>query len=412
MSSHFVDEHVRAIFQKLMAMDKVKQGLAFIEADQEQAIVDQKEMVVIEAPTFHEEKRAEDYARRLRHLGLQDVHVDNYGNVLGRRPGKGQGPTILLEAHLDTVFSFGTDVTPKERDGRIYAPGICDDTRGLAANLSVIRAFLETGIETEGDIFFAGTVEEEGMGGMQGMKALLEEKREIKATISIDGAGYDSIVFQGTGIRNFTVTYKGPGGHAYGAFGLPSPLHAAARAVAMLSDMRPPRKPKTTFTVSLIEGGHQIHAIAESATFKINMRSDDPIELDKIQTKAIDIFEAGAKDENERWQSDAISVEYKLILDVPAGSQPQEATIVQAAWQATKSLGIEPRLVPGGCTNTNMPIAMGIPAVTLGRGGKEGGIHSLGEWFDPEGTHRCPQKSFLLLLALAGVTGVTEPLII
>lgn len=411
MSNYCVDQRIQNVFEELIGLDSVQKGLAFIEADQPQAIAEQKEIVVIEAPTFSEQARAEDYQERLRQLGLQDVHIDRHGNVLGRRPGKGKGPTVLLEAHLDTVFPFGTNVTPVERDGKIYAPGICDDTRGLAANLSVIRAFLETGIETEGDIIFAGTVAEEGMGGMAGMKALLEDNKEIAATISIDGAGCDTIVYQGTGIRNFEVTYSGPGGHAYGAFGTPSPLHAAARAVAQISDMRPPAHPKTTFTVSLIEGGHQIHAIGQSATFKINMRSDDPIELEKLQAEATAIFAAGAQAENERWASDAITVEYKLLLDVPAGSQPDDCTIVQATWQATQCIGVEPRLVPGGCTNTNMPIAMGIPAVTLGRGGKEGGIHSLGEWFDPEGTYRCPQKSFLLLLALAGVHKVTGPLV-
>ncbi|NLY54566.1 MAG: M20/M25/M40 family metallo-hydrolase [Firmicutes bacterium] len=411
MSNYTVSERVRQVFTQIMEQESVRKGLEFIKADQPRAIAEQKEIVTIEAPTFHEGQRAADYARRLRELGLQDVHFDSAGNVLGRRPGKGNGPTVLLEAHLDTVFPFGTDVSPVEKDGKIYAPGICDDTRGLAANLSVIRALNATGIETEGDLIFAGTVAEEGLGGMSGMKALLEEYAGIAATISIDGAGGDTIIYQGTGIRNFEVTYTGPGGHAYGAFGTPSPLHAAARAIAKLSDMRPPSTPKTTFTVSLIEGGHQIHAIAQKAVFKINMRSDDPEELDKLQEQAIALFVAGAREENERWGQDLLTVDYKQILDVPAGTQPDDATIVQAAWQATECVGIQPRLVPGGCTNTNMPIKMGIPAVTLGRGGREGGVHSLGEWFDPEGAYCCPQKSFLMLLALAGMRGVSEPLV-
>jgi len=404
-------EAVKRTFEVLMSDPIVSKGLAFIEQDQPRSIEEQKVIVQIEAPTFQEENRAQDYAERLRQLGLVNVHIDSKGNVLGTRPGAGGGPTILIEAHLDTVFPFGTDVKPIERDGKIFAPGICDDTRGLAANLSVIRALNETGVVTCGDIIFAGTVAEEGMGGMSGMKALLLDHTEIAATISIDGAGCETIVYQGTGICNYEVTYTGPGGHAYGAFGLPSPLHAAARAIAKLSDMRPPSSPKTTFTVSLIEGGHQIHAIAQKATFKINMRSDDPAELAKLEAQAISIFEDGAKEENERWGKEAICVEYAKILDVPAGTQSADSTIVEAAWQATECVGVQPRLVPGGCTNTNMPISMGIPAVTLGRGGKEGGIHSLGEWFDPEGVYRCPQKSFLMLLALAGLHGVTKPLI-
>ena len=408
---YMVNDKIRSTFAALMEIPEVKQGLVFLEADQPHAIAEQKELVVIEAPTFAEEKRAQRYAAFFRTLGLSDVHIDKHGNVLGTRRGKGNGPKVLLEAHLDTVFPFGTNVTPIEKDGKIYAPGICDDTRGLAANLSVIRTLQASGIETQGDIIFAGTVCEEGMGGMQGMKTLLQDNPDIAATISIDGSGCDTIIYEGTGIRNFEVTYTGPGGHAYGAFGTPSPLHAAARAITKLSDIRPPKLPKTTFTASLIEGGHAIHAIAQKATFKINMRSDDPDELDKLQAQALAIFEQGASEENERWESNAVTVEYKMILDVPAGAQPADCDMVQAAWQATECLGIAPRLSPGGCTNTNMPISMGIPAVTLGRGGKEGGVHSLEEWFDPEGTYRCPQRSFLLLLALSGVEGRVDSII-
>jgi len=411
MESYEVKEKIRATFTQLMQLAEVQKGLAFLEADQARCIAEQKVLVTVEAPTFVEEKRAQYYAERLMELGLQNVHIDKQGNVLGTRPGKGGGPKILIEAHLDTVFPLGTDVTPVERDGKIYAPGICDDTRGLTANLSVIRGLQESGLETQGDIVFAGTVGEEGMGGMCGMKALLLDNPDIAATISIDGAGCDSIIYQGTGIRNFEVTYSGPGGHAYGAFGTPSPLHAAARAIAKLSDMRPPKLPKTTFTVSLMEAGHAIHAIAQQAKFKINMRSDDPVELDKLQSRALEIFVEGAREENERWESSQIDVEYKMILDVPAGTQADDCDMVQITWQATECLGITPKLVPGGCTNTNMPISLGIPAVTLGRGGKEGGVHSLGEWFDPAGTYRCPQRSFLILLALAGVEGVTEALV-
>ena len=410
MAEYAVKAEIQLAFAKLMEQEAVKRGLLFLEKDQARAIEEQKMLVTIEAPTFAEGKRAQHYAESLHQLGLSDVHIDSHGNVLGTRKGNGNGPKVLLEAHLDTVFPFGTNVIPVEKDGKIYAPGICDDTRGLAANLSVIRALQESGIQTQGDIVFAGTVGEEGMGGMMGMKTLLADHPDIAATISIDGSGCDTIIYEGTGIRNFEVTYTGPGGHAYGAFGTPSPLHAAARAVAQLSDMRPPNLPKTTFTVSLIEGGQAIHAIAQKASFKINLRSDDPTELDKLQAQAIEIFARGAREENDRWGSDAVAVEFNMILDIPAGAQPAGCDMVQAAWQATACLGIVPRLIPGGCTNTNMPISVGIPAVTLGRGGKEGGVHSLDEWFDPTGTYRGPQRSFLLLLALAGVDGVMPPI--
>ena len=411
MAPYCVNEKIEKVFKQLQDSAEVRQGLDLIEKDQARTLKDQKEIVIIEAPTFHERQRADDYARRLKESGLGDVEIDEHNNVWGRRPGNTGGSAVLLEAHLDTVFPFNTDVTPKERDGKIYAPGICDDTRGLAANLSVLRALQAVQIETEIDIIFAGTAAEEGLGGMSGMRNLLRAHPEIVVSISIDGPGCDSIVYQATGIRNYEVTYKGPGGHAYSAFGIPSPLHAAARAIASLSDMQPPLKPRTTFTVSLMEGGHQIHAIAQHAVFKINMRSDDQQELENLAAEAIALFEAGAREENARWQSDAVSVSYQKTLDIPAGSQPDDCEIVQAAWMATQGVGITPRLVPGGCTNTNSAIKAGVPAVTLGRGGEEGGTHSLGEWFNPDGVYRASQKSFLLLLALAGVRGVTAPLL-
>jgi len=404
-----LDKTIKEAFALLMSMPDVSRGLSFIEQDQTQAIQDQKAMVIIEAPTFGEAPRALDYSARLKALGLTNVHIDRHGNALATRPGQGAGPVILLEAHLDTVFPIGTDVTPVERDGKIFAPGICDDTRGLATVLSVVRAFNATGIATQGDIIFAGTVAEEGMGSMRGMQGLLADHPEIAAAISIDGGGCDSIIYQATGMRNYEVTYRGPGGHAYVAFGLPSPVHAAGRAIAKLSDLRPPADPKTTFTVSLVAGGHQIHAIAERAQFSINMRSDDQGELERLGAAALQCFAAGATEENERWGQQAVTVEYEVVLDVRAGTQPAQSPIVQAAWAATELVGVAPRLVAGGCTNSNAPISLGVPAVTLGRGGREGGIHSLAEWFDPTEAYRSPQKSFLLLLALAGVCGVTEP---
>lgn len=246
---------------------------------------------------------------------------------------------------------------------------------------------------------------------MGGMRKLLMDHPEISASISIDGPGVDSIYYQATGIKNYTVTYTGPGGHAYLAFGLPNPVQAAARAVCKLSDIKPPETPKTTFAVSLIEGGHQIHAIPQKANFKINMRSDDPNELARLEEEAKGIFEYGAKEENKRWDSDKVKVEYEKILDVPAGSQDKDSFIVQTAWAATEALGVKPKLAHGGCTNTNQAIDLGVPAVTVGRGGAEGGTHSLDEWFDPAGVHRASQKSYLMLLALVGIKNLAGPIV-
>ncbi len=411
MSNYSVSSEIRETFRKLLSDGTTKEAIKFIENDLDQAIKDQKELVQIEAPTFHEENKAKRYAEMLKDLGLSDVHIDDYGNVLGYYKGNNQGPTVLLEAHLDTVFALGTDVTPKEKDGKIYAPGICDDTRGLAANLSVVRALVKYKPEINGNIIIAGTVEEEGLGGMGGMRKLLENHPEIDASISIDGSGRDKVTYQATGIKNYTVTYTGPGGHAYGAFGLANPNQAAARAITHIGNIKPPKTPKTTFAVSLIEGGHQIHAIAEKANFKINMRSDSAKELEKLEEKVVEMFKLGAKEENERWGSQDIKVEFEKILDVPAGNQDKDLFIVQTAWEATKAVGVDPILASGGCTNTNQAIDLGVPAVTIGRGGKEGGVHSLGEWFDPDGVYKASQKSYLMLLALTGVNGLTKSVV-
>lgn len=409
--NYFVDSAIKKVFTQITSDEKVKQALCYIEEDQTVTVEEQKAIVVIEAPTFHEEKRAGFYAKKLRELGLADVAIDKHGNVLGRRQGKGNGPTILLEGHLDTVFAAGTDLTPREENGRIYAPGIGDDTRALAANLSVLRALDAAGIELAGDLIIAGTAAEEGLGGMGGMQGLLRDHPEIAATISIDGAGTESIVYNATGIKNYEVTYTGPGGHAYSNFGTPSALHAAARAVAELANMETLVCPKTTFTVSLMEAGHAIHAIAQNAVFKINMRSDDATELDLLEQRALALFRLGADAENARWGKPLISVDYKKILDIPAGSQSDDSSIVQAAWQAIGSLGIEPRLIPGGCTNANMAIHSGIPAVTLGRGGTSGGVHTLEEWFDPTDAYLSTQTCLLLLLALTGIHGVSDSVV-
>ena len=241
------------------------------------------------------------------------------------------------------------------------------------------------------------------------MKYLVNNKaEEILAAISIDGPSNDVMYFNATGMINYDVTYTGPGGHAYLAFGTPSAVQAMGRAIAALSDMQVPETPKTTFTVSLANGGQAIHGIAQSANFKINMRSDSAEVLAQMEQQALAIFQQGANAENARWQKPgAVKVTFSKIMDVPAGSQSESCRMVQAAKLATLACGITPQPRLGGCTNSNMPIAIGIPAVTLGRGGAEYGTHTVDEWFDPAGVYVCEQKSLLMLLALAGLTDVT-----
>ena len=414
--AHF-DSDITEAFARLKAAPKVAEALDLVREKLPETTEIQKELALIEAPSRHEAKKAARYAELLKEAGLEDVTVDEHSNVFGFIRGSGRtGKSVLIEGHLDTVFSFGDvkGITVDEK-GRIHCPGICDDTRALAANLSVLKALRASDIQPYHDIVFAGTVCEEGLGAMDGMKWLLAElpeKTDVLASISIDGGTRERFYANATGMVDWAVDYEGPGGHAWTAYGKPSAIHAACRAAAKLADLELETDPKTVLTVSLIEGGQAIHAIAEHAGFKVNARSNSQEVLERLNQTMIRIFKEGAEEENRRWGTpDGIKVRIEKVLDIPAGSQPEGCRMIQAAKAAARAVGVKPLLMKGGCTNGNIAIAHGIPAVTLSRGGEEFGQHTLQEWFNPEGVFVCEQRSILLLLALAGLPGVTEPLL-
>jgi len=404
-----------SIITTLTSLDEVKAGLKFIKDDHMQAIKEQLEMVVIKSPTFFERERAEHFANKMKELGLTDVHIDRHTNVIGVKKGTGDGPTVMIEGHLDTVFDFDVEIKPEIKDGKIYAPGICDCTRGLAATLSVARAFISSGVEHAGDIYFVGTACEEGVGSMRGMKGFLEDnKGKIDATITIDGGGNNRIVHNATGIKTMSFTFHGIGGHAFGAFAkVANPLHAAARAVGKIADIKVPENPKTTFAVSNFHAGTDaaIHAITEDATFKINFRSNGIEELKKFEEDLFRCVEDACREESERWGKDTITFTHEYLVDVPAGTQDKSAPILEATYMAMEHLGLSPIFAEDGCTNANIPVWLGMPAVCIGRGGNEGGVHTTGEWFEMEGTYVCPQEAFLIALAVSGIRDKTDSVI-
>ncbi len=407
-----ISADARAGFAAINADPQVKRGLEYLKADDANTLADLKALVAIPAPPFKEKARAENFRARLAALGLKDVRIDAEGNAIGVRPGMGGGPKLVVAAHLDTVFPEGTDVTIKEKDGKLYAPGIGDDTRGLADLLSVIRAFNATGIKTVGDIVFVGNVGEEGLGDLRGVKALFRDDKTIDGFISIDGAEPDRITYLATGSHRYRVKFSGPGGHSFAAFGLPSAIHAMGRAIARISDLKTPQKPKTTFTVGTVQGGTSVNAIAGDAEMEIDMRADDNAPLLEIEARIIKAIKDAVAEENARWASDKITVDIKLVGDRPAGIQPLETPPVQAAFLATSAIGLKPRAEGASSTDSNLPISLGIPAVTLGRGGKGGANHSIGEWWDPTDAYLGPQRHFLTLLALVGVDGLAKPLLV
>jgi tripeptide aminopeptidase len=407
----FISNKVECVYKELLENDTVKEGLAFLKADNEFTAKEQTAITEISAPTFQEEVRGEDYKKRLEALGIQNITVDEVGNVFGVRPGTGKGPKLVVCAHLDTVFPEGTDVTAKIKDGIIYAPGIGDDGRGLASVLTLIRSLNHANIQTEGDILFGANVGEEGLGDLRGMKALFKNRNDIDGFISIEPGCPERTTYLGVGSKRYSVTFKGPGGHSYGAFGTPSPIHALTRAGAMIADLEVPNDPKTTFNIGLISGGTSVNTIAESANMVIDLRSSSQEQLLSLEDTVLTILKKAVEDENKRWNTDVIEVEIKLVGDRPAGTQSVESMAVQASLAATKGLGFEPILAPAGSTDSNVPINLGIPAVTLGGGGETGGTHTLDEWFNPKDAYYGVQKILLTILGLVGVAGCSKPLL-
>jgi acetylornithine deacetylase/succinyl-diaminopimelate desuccinylase-like protein len=408
-----ISPQAQTAFAAITAHPLVKKGMAFLEADDANTLNDQKTMTVIPAPPFKEQKRAEYYRTRLQELGLQEVRVDAEGNALGLRRGTGNGPKLVVSAHLDTVFPEGTDVSIKEKDGRLYAPGIADDTRGLAEVLSIVRAFNATGVKTVGDIWFVGTVGEEELGDLRGVKALFREHKDIDGFITVEspGAGVNTIGRVMVGSRRYRVTYKGPGGHSFGAFGLPSAIHALGRAVAKIGDVQTPRNPKTTFTVGLISGGISTNSIAGEAGMQLDMRSSDTAALAKLEAEVMAHIKQAAVEENARWGASSITVDIQLVGDRPAGSVPFDSPAIQAAVLGIQGVGLRNITFTEGSNDANLAVSLGIPAVRLASGGRSGGTHSFGEWYEPQLAYLGPQASFLTILGLVGVEGVSAPLL-
>ena len=411
-----VSRKTRDALTALLAVPAVAKGFDLIEQDQDRCIKEQIELTLIEAPTFHEETRAAAFKQKFEELGLSDVHIDRGGNVVGTLKGTGNGPTVLVEGHLDTVFPFGSVKTVEQKDGWIHAPGIGDDTRALAMLLSVIRGIKGAGVRHTGDIIFVGTTREEGMGSLGGMKDFLDDNEgKIDASISIDGASIADITYEATGFKTYEVNFYGIGGHAYVAFGtMANPLHAAGRAVAKIADLEVAKDPRTTFCVSNFHSGNDsgVHAIPPKATIKFNFRSNSAELLEDLNDRIFAAIQEACDEETARWGKDTITWDSKIYCDVPAGSQDVHSPIVESVYAVIEHLGIEPAINRGGSTNCNMAIGKKIPAICIGRGYYPKGakaetlVHNLGEKYPVEGAYKGVQETYLMALLCAGVEGV------
>jgi tripeptide aminopeptidase len=402
---------VDSAYAAILTNVKVIKTLEDIKADDARTFAEQKRITEIPAPPYKEKIRAEYYLKRFHELGFKDAAIDSEGNVIGLRKGSGGGrPKLVVSAHLDTVFPEGTDVSLKEKDGVILAPGIGDDSRGLAALLSLIKSINANEITTVGDIMFVGTVGEEELGNLRGVKALFRDHGDIDGFISIDGLGITRVVNQATGSHRYEMIFRGPGGHSFQEFGLPSAIHAMGRAVAKISELQTPADPKTTFTVGTVVGGTSVNAIAAEARMAVDMRSDSTEELLKLEARLLDLVKQAVAEENARWKTDKMTVEIKLIGDRPAGIVAMDSPIVQATQRAVSVITRAPRVTfAGSSTDSNLAMSLGIPAVTIGGGGEGGNWHSRNEWYKPVNAWFGPQNALLTILVLSGLEGVTKP---
>jgi acetylornithine deacetylase/succinyl-diaminopimelate desuccinylase-like protein len=389
--------------------DSFKKAMAVLDRDHDRLIAEIITLTEIPAPPFKEAARGRAYLDMLRAAGLSDVEQDDEGNVMGVRKGTGGGPLIAVAAHLDTVFPEGTDVTVKRDGNRLSAPGIGDDTRALAVLLAMIRAMDEAGIQTVSDILFVGDVGEEGEGDLRGVKYLFTKGRykdRIRMFISIDGAGGGAnITHGGVGSRRYRLTFKGPGGHSYGAFGLVSPAFAMAGAMRKFGMLKVPEKPKTTYSVGVVGGGTSVNSIPFETWMELDMRSESRDELKKLDESLIALINEAVAEENSARSTaqGAITVDMTLIGDRPSGETPADAAIVQTAAASVRAAGGRPTF-GWSSTDSNLPISLGIPAITLSSGGIGGRAHALDEWIDVEKVPslRGIEIALVTLLALAG----------
>ncbi len=388
--------------QKLLHDPAVKAALEAAKSNEPQTIERQIQVCEIAAPPFHETTRGLDLKQRFVDLGLKDVRIDKAGNVIGTRPGVSPRPNLLFSAHLDTVFPEETAVKVSREGHILKGPGIGDDCRGLAVMLATIQALDQAKVQTPGTITFVADVGEEGLGDLRGVKNLFYESMpgQIDKFISVDGNGL-SIVNIGVGSMRYRVTFKGPGGHSYGAFGMANAIQAMGRAIAKISDFKVPTNPKTTFNVGRVGGGTSINAIPSDAWMEVDMRSADVSSLKTLDDEFLAAVQGAVGEENRRWNNRGkVSASPELVGLRPAGQTSEGSPIVQTALAVSRTLGIVEGLREGS-TDANVPMNMNIPAITIGGGGSGSGVHTLNETFDTTDSWQGTQRAVLLAIALA-----------
>jgi acetylornithine deacetylase/succinyl-diaminopimelate desuccinylase-like protein len=376
---------------------------AYLADFDETTLAHQAELTEIAAPPFGEEVRARRMAELLTEAGALDVTTDEEGNVVGRYPGEalGTAPPLVVAAHLDTVFPAGTDVTVTRSGDLLTAPGISDDGRGLAGLLALCRALVDSGAVLSRPLLLVATVGEEGLGNLRGVRHLFSPVgagHGAAAFISLDGAGSRGIVHRGLGSRRFRFEIEGPGGHSWSDWGRANPIHALSEGLTSLREIRLPEA--TTLSVGRIGGGKSINAVPQAAWAELEIRSERESALADLEPQVLGRLEAAIERANDGrlTRSDPLTVETISLGARPAGATPADHPLVRAAVAATDALGREPVSVLSS-TDANLPMSLGIPAITVGAGGEAGGAHTAEEWYkNTNGPDGIARAALILML--------------
>ena len=402
-------DQAESMIREVMASDAYSKATATLAAEHNRTVEDIITLTQIAAPSFQEETRAHAFLSMAEAHGLKSLEIDAEGNVTGIRPGAGNGPLVCVAAHLDTVFPAGTDLTVRREGTKLFAPGVGDDTRSLAVLLAWLRALDAAGVSTRADLLFVADVGEEGPGDLRGMRYLFQKGRykdRISAFITVDSPDMDHIATGGVGSKRYRVTFNGPGGHSYGAFGLVNPMFAMADAISRLSRISVPAHPKTTYSASLTGGGTSINSIPNSVWTEFDLRSESPQELARLETGFLDLLQQAVAVENaaRSTRSGAVTTEIRKIGDRPAGRTEENGVLARLAAAAISAHGFRPQFETSS-TDANIPMSLGIPAIKIGSGGTGGRAHSLEEWIDvaPEASLRGMSAGLATIMAVAGI---------
>ena len=387
--------------------NKVKKAFKYILDVEEKTNKNLIELTEIEAPPFKEEKRAKEFSERLKLAGIEKVWIDSIGNVIGLLEGSIGNKNIAIDAHLDTVFPEGTDVQVRVKNDTLFAPGIGDDTRGLAMILTIAETIVKSEIKPVDNILFIGTVGEEGLGDLRGVRYLFKNNEpKIDSWIAIDGGSIGRVNNQALGSYRYEVIFDGPGGHSWGAFGLVNPHHALGAGIKNFvekADIYTDSGPKTSYNVGIISGGTSINSIPFKSSMQIDIRSIDPNRLNDMEEILFNSMNKALDEQNAIKRSGPdLKLTINKIGNRPSGKVDESVPLIQKTIAATQYMGIEPRLTIGS-TDSNIPISLGLPAVTIGRGGEGGGAHSLDEWWLNKDGYRSIQLALLILLSESGI---------